>query len=274
MVNAKVKKTTKTDLEIEQATGISRRVHEHRNDQINELPTGKLTVTEENKMIYVDEAGRKWRLNPDIAASFHQPSMGVVHAFFHSILDCLIFCVDFPVPNIKFISMNDDKTWSEAICNRYTGELVVDPRYFGTANFCTDCPDGMEKGALSTQEHVKKDVKPHQKYGTYIEVQYNAIRSNAIQCESNTIYADVPATLLLWKSIADRTRTSSRELIGFLFLFLLRQPSHSLYHTLVVPRFVCLFSFWLCFGTQGTNTRTLRKAWKLITLTIDRFPSF
>jgi len=165
MVNAKVKKTRKTDLEIEQATGISRRVHERRNDQINELPTGKLTVTEENKMIYVDEAGRKWRLNPDIAASFHQPTMGVVHAFFHSILDCLIFCVDFPVPNIKFISMNDDNTWSEAICNRYTGELVVDPRYFGTANFCTDCPDGMEKGALSTQEHVKKDVKPHQKYG-------------------------------------------------------------------------------------------------------------
>jgi len=153
-------------------TGNSREAHEGRNGPNNELPTGKLQVKDNtddtdnhNNMMYVDEAGREWRLNPDIAASFHQPTMGVVRAVLHSILDCVIFCVDFPVPNIKFISENDDKTWSEVICNRYTGELVVDPKIFGTANFCTDCPDGMEKGALSTTEHVQKDVKPHQKYG-------------------------------------------------------------------------------------------------------------
>ena len=60
---------------------------------------------------------------------------------------------------MKFISENDDKTWSEVICNRYTGELVVDPRIIGTGNW----------GASGSLDHVHKDVQPHEKYGTYVK---------------------------------------------------------------------------------------------------------
>lgn len=160
MVNAKVKRTKKNDREIEQMTGISREVHECRNGQINEQPTGKLRASKDNDMIYVDEAvptGREWHLQNDFAASYHQPTLGCVRAFINSILDCVIFCVDFPVPNMKFISENDDKTWSEVICNRYTGELVVDPRIIGTGNW----------GASGSLDHIHKDMQPHEKYGAH-----------------------------------------------------------------------------------------------------------
>ena len=109
-------------------------------------------------------AGREWRRNPDLFSSYHQP-MSMLNALFHSLVDMVIFCVDFPVPNMKFIALNDDQTYSEIICNRYTGELIVDPRYFGTSNFCTDAPMGMLRGSLTTKEHVMFDVKTHEKYG-------------------------------------------------------------------------------------------------------------
>ncbi|KAL3926398.1 MAG: hypothetical protein SGARI_005626, partial [Bacillariaceae sp.] len=138
----------------------------NRNDICNELPTGKLRIKDpsKDKMLYVDDAGREWRRNPDIVSSYHQP-MSMPGAVFHSIVDMIICCVDFPVPNMKFISINEDGTWSEVICNRYTGELIVDPKYFGTSNYCTDAPNGMKTGALTTAEHVALDVKPHEKYG-------------------------------------------------------------------------------------------------------------
>ena len=171
-LSRKTKKHKLTDDEIEAKLGISRRKHEDRNNICNDLPTGKLRIKDFNKdkMLYVDDAGRDWRRNPDIFSSYHQP-MSMINAVFHSIVDAVIFCVDFPVPNMKFISLNEDGTWSEVICNRYTGELIVDPKYFGTSNFCTDCPKGMETGSLSTKEHVQLDVRSHEMYGsnyTYI----------------------------------------------------------------------------------------------------------
>jgi len=156
--------TKKSDEEIEKMTSISREKHENRNDICNELPTGKMRMSDHDKMLYIDDAGREWRRNPDIFASYHQP-MSMPAALFHSIVDAVIFCVDFPVPNMKFISINEDGTYSEVICNRYTGELIVDPKYFGTSNFCTDAPNGMKTGSLTTKEHVLYDVKTHEKYG-------------------------------------------------------------------------------------------------------------
>lgn len=155
-----------SDDEIEAKIGCSRARHENRNGEINDLPTGKMKIKDpsKDKMLYVDDAGREWRRNPDIFSSYHQP-MSMPNAVFHSIIDALIFCVDFPVPNMKFISINNDGTWSEVICNRYTGELIVDPKYFGTANFCCDCPNGMKTGSLATKEHVNLDVKTHEMYG-------------------------------------------------------------------------------------------------------------
>jgi hypothetical protein len=169
----RTKKTCKlTDAEIEAKTGISREKHESRNNICNDLPTGKMRIKDPNvdKMLYVDEAGREWRRNPDIFSSYHQP-MSLMGAICHSIIDAVIFCVDFPVPNMKFISENEDKTWSEVVCSRYTGELIVDPMYFGTANFCCDCPFGMKTGSLATKQHVNMDVMTHEMYGcgyTYI----------------------------------------------------------------------------------------------------------
>ena len=160
------RKTKKTDAEVEALTGISREKHENRNDICNELPSGKLRIKDytKDKMLYVDDAGREWRRNPDIFSSYHQP-MSMPNAVFHSLIDGMFFCVKFPVPNMKFISINDDGTWSEVVCCRYTGELIVDPRIFGTSNFCTDASNGMKTGSLTTKEHVKWDVVPHEKYG-------------------------------------------------------------------------------------------------------------
>jgi len=154
------------DMRIHKELGISRERHENRNDICNEMPTGKLRQSPgDDTMMYVDDAGRPWRRNPDLFSSFHQP-LSLVNAIFHSLVDMIIFCVDFPVPNMKFISLNDsDGMWSEIICNRYTGELIVDPAYFGTSNFCTDAPDAMSSGKLNTKEHVLWDVKTHTKYG-------------------------------------------------------------------------------------------------------------
>ena len=109
-ISRKKKKTTKTDDEIEAITTISRAKHEDRNGICNELPTGKLQIKpgQTDTMLYVDDAGREWRRNPDLMASYHQP-MSMPNALFHSIIDAVIFCVDFPVPNMKFISINADQ---------------------------------------------------------------------------------------------------------------------------------------------------------------------
>ena len=96
-ISRKKKKTTKTDDEIEAITNISRAKHENRNGICNELPTGKLKIKpgQTDTMLYVDDAKREWRRNPDLMASYHQP-MSMPNALFHSIIDAVIFCVDFP----------------------------------------------------------------------------------------------------------------------------------------------------------------------------------
>ena len=82
----KVKKTTKSDEQIEELTGISREKHENRNDICNELPTGKMRMSDDDRMLYIDDAGRPWRRNPDIFSSYHQP-MSLPSAILHSIID-------------------------------------------------------------------------------------------------------------------------------------------------------------------------------------------
>jgi hypothetical protein len=133
------------DKEIEERTGISREKHENRNE-LNELPVGQLKQSKEDKTVYTDDNGRLWKLNPDIAASYHQPMhlwVAAARSIFSSIL-----CGVGQVPN------------------RYTGELVMDPQIMGTFNFCTDEPLGMQNGTLGTDgEHKKFDITPHEEYG-------------------------------------------------------------------------------------------------------------
>jgi hypothetical protein len=143
------------DLDIELETGIDRETHENRNDK-NELPTGKLTITPEDKMIYVDEAGRKWKRYPDRLAAYHQPiplAIAWLRAVFSN-----VFMGAGKVPNLKFTSKNEDgRTYSEVCCNRYTGELIVDQKLLGTLNFVSN--NDSKKG------HVRTDVVPHSEYG-------------------------------------------------------------------------------------------------------------
>ena len=151
------------DKEIEEKTGISREKHENRNE-LNELPVGQLKPSKEDNTMYTDDNGRLWKLNPNLAASYHQPMhlyVAAVRSIFSS-----IFCDLSEVPNVKFISLNKDKTYSEVVANRYTGELVMDPQIFGTYNFCTDEPHGLQNGELGTDgEHRKFDIIPHEEYG-------------------------------------------------------------------------------------------------------------
>jgi hypothetical protein len=151
------------DKEIEEKTGISREKHENRNE-LNELPVGQLKQSKEDKTVYTDDNGRFWKLNSDIAASYHQPMhlwVAAARSIFSSIL-----CGVGQVPNVKFISLNEDHTYSEVVANRYTGELVMDPQIMGTYNFCTDEPLGMQNGALGIDgEHKKFDIIPHEEYG-------------------------------------------------------------------------------------------------------------
>ena len=151
------------DKEIEEKTGISREKHENRNE-LNELPVGQLKQNKEDKTVYTDDNGRLWKLNPNIAASYHQP-MPLYVAAARSIFSSVFFGL-WQVPNLKFISLNKDKTYSEVVANRYTGELVMDPQIFGTYNFCTDEPLGIQNGQLGTDgEHKKFDIIPHEEYG-------------------------------------------------------------------------------------------------------------
>jgi hypothetical protein len=154
---------TKQETEREEETGISREKHEHRNE-LNELPVGQWKQSREDKTMYLDNNGRLWKLNPNIAASYHQP-MHLYVAAARSIFS-YVFCGLWEVPNLKFISLNKDKTYSEVVTNRYTGELVMDPQTFGTYDFCTDEPLGMQNGQLGTDgEHKKFDIIPHEEYG-------------------------------------------------------------------------------------------------------------
>jgi hypothetical protein len=151
------------DKEIEENTGISREKHENRNE-LNELPVGKLKPNKEDKTLYTDDNGRAWKLNADFNASYHQP-MHLYVAAVRSIFSNLV-CGIGQVPNVKFISPNEDKTYSEVVANRYTGELEMNPQIFGTYNFCTDAPNAMNEGNLPLDgEHRKFDVIPHEEYG-------------------------------------------------------------------------------------------------------------
>jgi hypothetical protein len=140
---------------VEMETGVSREAHENRNER-NELPTGKMRQTKLYKSLYVDEGGRVWRHIPDIKAAFHQP-MHIVIAVLRAISSKMC-CGLGKVPNMKFLSKNrDGRTFSEVCCNRYTGELVIDPKFMGTLNFVAN--------SESMKGHVRTDVTPHTKYG-------------------------------------------------------------------------------------------------------------
>merc|ERR1739846_266585 len=71
------------------------------------------------------------------------------------------------VPNLKFVSQNEDKTYSEVCCDRYTGKLLIDPKIFGTYNFYSDDGEAMVDGNLPTDGvHHDMDVVPHKVYGS------------------------------------------------------------------------------------------------------------
>ena len=153
-----------TDEEIFEKVGISRKDHENRN-QFNELPTGLMKKSEHDKTLYIDEAGRQWKRNADFYASYHQP-FPVWVAGARSILAKFLFLKCCRVPNLKFISQNEDKTYSEVCCNRKTGEVLVEPQILGTYNFCTDEGEAMKTGNLPNGGvHEKKDIIPHKEYG-------------------------------------------------------------------------------------------------------------
>jgi hypothetical protein len=155
-------KAQQDDAETEKETGVSRQMHEDRN-KLNELPAGKLKVTED-KTLWKDDNGRLWKLNPDYAAAYHQP-MPLAVAFIRGITSAALFGIG-KVPNLKFISPNKDKTYSEIVANRYTGELVIDQQLMGTYNYAKDAPDAMEIGNLSSRgEHNTFDIIPHTAYG-------------------------------------------------------------------------------------------------------------
>jgi len=155
-------KKTRSDEDIEAETGVSREEHENRN-QYNEFPTGKVRRTPDDPTIWIDEDKRVWKLNLEPNAAFHQP-MPLPIAFIRAILgECIPFM---RVPNLKFISKNDDGKYSEFCANRYTGELVIEQKIIGSFNLCTDAPDAMNVGKLpTTGEHDTMDVIPHNEYG-------------------------------------------------------------------------------------------------------------
>ena len=153
----------KTDAQIEKETGISRAQHENRNE-LNELPTKKLKPIDKEETLYEDGAGRVWRRNPDLNASYHQP-MPLAIAAIRSIFSSVFFGIG-KVPNLKFMSPNADGTYSEVCANRYTGELIIDQEIMGTYNFATDAPDAMKTGNLpGTGEHKTMDIDTHEQYG-------------------------------------------------------------------------------------------------------------
>jgi len=141
----------RSDEEIEKQIGLSRQNHENRNE-LNELPTGKLRPSPEDKSEWKDDDGRTWKLNKEQNAAYHQP-MPVWVAFVRAYLGKVLpFC---KVPNLKFISPNaNNGMYSEVCANRYTGELVIEQKIMGTFNFATDAPDAMKDGKLpTTGEH-------------------------------------------------------------------------------------------------------------------------
>ena len=84
---------------------MSRRQHEDRN-QLNELPVGLLKPTKGDRFLYIDDNDRQWRRNADFYASYHQP-MPMWLAGVRSIIS-MIFLGLLKVPNLKFISQNED----------------------------------------------------------------------------------------------------------------------------------------------------------------------
>ena len=151
-----------TDKEIEEETGLSRAEHENRNE-FNELPTGKMAPSAEDPTLWKDEKGRPWKKIEDPYSAYHQP-MHLYVAFVRGQVGKVIPFLN--VPNLKFLSPNADKMYSEICANRYTGELVIEQKIIGSFNLCKDAPDGMKVGKLPTDgEHRKLDIIPHEKYG-------------------------------------------------------------------------------------------------------------
>lgn len=151
------------DAAVAKFTGVTRTQHENRNSE-NQLPSGKLKPTDGERQFYRDDAGRLWRRTPDLFASYHQPFSKNL-AIIRSLLSFVTFGLT-KVPNLKFMSKNNDGTFTEVCVNRYSGKLVVDPAQMGTHNLATDAPDALKTGSLpNTGEHWLKDIVPHEQYG-------------------------------------------------------------------------------------------------------------
>lgn len=155
---------------------------------LNELPSGKIKPTPDDNTLWIDDNDRLWKLNPEPAAAYHQP-MPVPVAFVRAYIGMIFPCCK--VPNLKFISPNDDGRYSEVCANRYTGELVIDQKIIGTFNFCTDVPDAMEVGNLpSSGEHDTMDIIPHNKYGGHYRHIAKGIEIGSL--ESGPVILDLP----------------------------------------------------------------------------------
>lgn len=137
---------------------LSKEEHENRN-QFNELPSGLLKPSPDNKEVWVDEKWREWKKYSDPQSAYHQPynyRWLPVRAFIQGYLGNIPFLGYLRVPVWKFVSKNPSNDYYSEVCaNRYTGRLVMDQRIIGTMNYSTD-PD----------EHDKWDVKPHNIYGS------------------------------------------------------------------------------------------------------------
>jgi len=176
--------------EIRARNTITEEEHLNRN-KFNELPTGRLTLKEKN--IYVDENNDTWIKYPDYNASYHQPFY-YVFAGIRSLIAKRTFGF-LKVPNLKFIKENEDLTSSEVVVNRYDGKMVLDPKIFGTYNFCktTDYKD--ENGndinfntwvMPPTGTHDVLDIIPHKEYGGNYKHVGKFIKGGALILETPT----------------------------------------------------------------------------------------
>lgn len=199
------------DRDIEKQTGISREDHENRN-KINEMPTGKLTPSPEDPTTWVDEAEKAWKLVPEKYASENQP-MRVPLARLRAVLG-----KPFPflkVPNLKFISTNAEKGFSEICANRFTGKLIIEQEFMGTMNLCTDAPDDvMATGIIPNKgEHRMLDILPHYLYGPNYKQITKDVELGSIE-EAPVVLGktEMEVTLNMWLAVVFQTQNIKKLL--------------------------------------------------------------
>lgn len=117
--------------------------------------------------IYVDENSDTWVRYPDYNASYHQP-YHYIFAGIRSLIAKRTFGF-LKVPNLKFLKENEDLTSSEVIVNRYDGKMALDPKIFGTFNFCKTNDYDVKKFNKwilpPTGKHDDLDIIPHKEFG-------------------------------------------------------------------------------------------------------------